>query len=99
MVRLLKVSYKFDYSEEKDLVLIETRNIGFQDIINSISKGGLLDNLDHPSQKKHKGQKLFVVKIGRYIYVVPYIIDREKKIIFLKTLYPSRKMTSKYLRR
>ena len=93
------MSYKFDYSEEKDLVLIETRNIGFQDIISSISEGGLLDNLDHPNQNKYKNQKLFVVKIGRYVYIVPYLIDTKKKTIFLKTLYPSRKMTSKYLRR
>jgi len=92
------VKYQFDYSEEKDLVLIETRGIGFQDIISSISRGGLLDDLDHPNQKKYRGQKLFIVKINKYAYVIPYVIDTKRRIIFLKTLYPSRKMIQKYLR-
>lgn len=92
------VVVSFDYSEEKDLVLIETRGIGFEDVIKSISEGKLLDNINHPNQKRYRGQRLFIVKIDKYVYVVPYKYDAKRKLFFLKTLYPSRNMTKKYLK-
>jgi len=40
-----------------------------------------------------------VVKIKNYVYAVPYVIDEKKKTIFLKTVYPSRVLTKKHLRK
>lgn len=91
------VKYGFDYSEEKNIVLKETRRVGFEDIIDAIESGRLLENRDHPNQKKYPGQKIFVVQVRRYAYVVPYVTDKRRKVLFLKTLFPSRQMTKKYM--
>jgi len=38
---------------------------------------------------------MFVVEIRDYVYIVPFVEDKEK--YFLKTIYPSREATKKYL--
>lgn len=94
----MSVKYKFDFSEEKNQILKQTRRVGFEEIIQAIESGDLIDDKKNPNQKKYRGQNLFVVKIGAYAYVVPYVIDRKRQVLFLKTLYPSRKLTKKYLK-
>ena len=47
--------------------------------------------------KKYPNQKVLIVKIKNYVYAVPYVINRKKGVIFLKTVYPSRVLTKKYL--
>lgn len=37
---------------------------------------------------------MYVIEIDSYIYLVPFV---NEKIIFLKTIFPSRKATKKYL--
>ncbi|WP_245534797.1 hypothetical protein [Treponema primitia] len=56
----------------------------------------MIDMLDHPNKEKYGNQKLMLFNIENYIYVVPAVIEGES--IFLKTIYPSRKYTEKYLR-
>jgi ribosomal protein S3AE len=93
------VKYKFDYSIEKDLILKEIRGIGFEDLIDAINKGGLLDRLEHFNKQKYPHQKILVIKCKNYIYALPCVIDKNKKTIFLKTIYPSRDLTRKYLKK
>lgn len=90
---------RIEYSEEKNLLLKATRGVDFEDVLESIRKGGLLDDLQHKNQKKHPDQKILVVKINEYVYVVPYILDRTRSVFFLKTVYPSRVLTGKYLKK
>jgi len=40
---------------------------------------------------------MYVVEIDEYVYLVPFVEDEEK--CFLKTIFPSRKMTKKYLKK
>jgi len=88
-----------EYNEEKNLLLKETRGICFQDIIKAIKKGNILDNLEHKNKKKYPKQKILVIKIKKYVYAVPYVINKKTNKIFLKTVYPSRTLTKKYLKR
>ncbi len=83
-----------DWNLEKNNWLKENRNIGFEEIAIAIIEGDLLDVIDNPSKNFSK-QKVFVVKIDKYIYYIPFIEDEEK--FFLKTIIPSRKATKKYL--
>ena len=46
--------------------------------------------------KKYPNQKIFIVKLSEYIYLIPFVEDSEK--VFLKTIYPSRKATKKFLK-
>jgi len=89
---------RINFSDEKNEVLKATRGIGFDDVVDHIISGDLLDDMQHPrSDKKH--QRLYVVMVEKYAYVVPYVIDQEKKEIFLKTIYPSRKFTKLYVKK
>ncbi|MDO8675067.1 MAG: toxin [Candidatus Omnitrophota bacterium] len=86
----------FDWDEAKNEDLLQERNISFEEIVWCIEqKEGLLDVIDHPNQTKFAHQKLFIVALRGYVYIVPFVEDGHK--IFLKTIYPSRKLTRKYL--
>jgi len=61
-----------------------------------MEQGFLLDVLEHPNQEKYQGQKIFVVQIDEYAYLVPFVEDERE--IFLKTIIPSGKATRKYLK-
>lgn len=74
----------------------EERQISFEDVVFYISQGFLLDVLEHPNQEKYQGQKIFVVEIEEYAYLVPFIEGEQE--IFLKTIIPSRKATRTYLK-
>ena len=85
----------FDWNQEKNARLKETRGISFEDAVTALGAGGLLDVIDHPNQRQHKGQKIMFLIINDYVWAVPYIEQQDK--LFLKTIYPSRAATKKYL--
>ncbi|MCH9852943.1 MAG: toxin [Alphaproteobacteria bacterium] len=86
------------WNAEKSLQLrrlYERGNIGFEECASLIEAGKILDVIDNPSQH-HSEQKVFVLEIDNYAYLVPYVENDEE--IFLKTLYPCRKNTAHYLK-
>lgn len=93
----VRFDFPFDFNQEKNLLLKETRKVSFEDVIEAVGKGKTLDNLVHGNKKRYPNQKILIVNINNYTYTVPYIIDSKRKVIFLKTLYPSRKLTKKYI--
>ncbi len=60
-----------------------------------INHGGLLDTIEHPNKERYPNQRIFIINIDDYAYLVPFVED--EKAIFLKTIIPSRKMAKKYL--
>ena len=86
----------FSWNEEKNGLLKDERQISFEDVVFYIEQVFLLDVLEHPNQKKYKGQKIFVLQIDDYAYLVPFVEDDDE--VFLKTIIPSRKATKKYLK-
>ncbi len=56
----------------------------------------VLDVIEHPNQDEYPGQKIAIIKIDDYAYLVPYVQKGEE--IFLKTIIPSRKATNNYVR-
>ena len=85
----------FDWSEIKNTYLKAERGIGFEDIQTAIEEGRTLADVSHPIRSKYPNQKVFIVEFDEYVYAIPYVEDEIK--IFLKTIYPGRKMTKKYL--
>jgi hypothetical protein len=79
------------------LKLKELRGICFEDIVYYLEKGAVLDDYEHPDQKRYPGQRIMVIGIDNYAYLVPYVEDEEE--IFLKTIIPSRKATEIYFGR
>ncbi|MCG2683816.1 MAG: hypothetical protein L6306_09405 [Planctomycetales bacterium] len=84
------------WSQEKNEWLIRHRGVCFEQALLIFERDEALDVLEHPNRKKYPGQKMAIVGIDDYAYLVPYIEDEEE--IFLKTMIPSRKATDKYLR-
>ena len=52
--------------------------------------------LAHPNPEQYPGQRILVVEVNQYVYLVPYVEDDD--YLFLKTIIPSRKATRDYLR-
>ncbi len=62
------------------------------------TQGGLVDVLEHPNQERYRGQKIYVVDIEHYLYLVPFVTGADGTR-FLKTIIPSRKATRHYRKR
>lgn len=86
-----------DWDKIKNETLIKERGISFESILVLIQEEKVLEVIDHPKQKSYPNQKIFIVLIDNYAYIVPFVEDKEK--FFLKTIIPSRKMTKKYLKK
>jgi uncharacterized DUF497 family protein len=85
----------YAWNSEKNEQLISEREISFEDIVVSIHLGNEVDIYDHPDQDRYPGQKIPVVIVDDYAFLVPFV--ESDKELFLKTIIPSRKATKHYL--
>ena len=86
---------KIAYNKQKDIQLQAERGISFRCFIDKIKNGEILDDIKNPNYSRYPDQKIFIIELDNYAYLVPYVESNME--IFLKTAYPSRKMTKKYL--
>ena len=87
---------RYEWNEEKNRKLRIEREISFEDIIEALKQGKLIDRYKHPNEEQYPQQEIMVVEIGDYAYLVPFVEDEGR--IFLKTIYKSRKATKKYIK-
>ena len=80
----------FRWNALKSQRLKRTRGVSFEEIVAS----KLIDTRQHP---KRENQKILVYEYQGYLWAVPYVV--EESGIFLKTIYPSRKLTRIYKKR
>jgi uncharacterized DUF497 family protein len=85
----------YAWSSEKNEILKKDRSISFEEIVLNIQLGNEVDIYDHPNTKLYPDQKISVVLIEGYAYLVPFVESEEE--IFLKTIIPSRKATKQYI--
>jgi hypothetical protein len=85
----------YDWNDEKNEWLKKKRGVSFEMVEIAIESGDLLDRVKHTNQEKYPHQKVLFVKIDHIVYAVPCVEDSDK--IFLKTIFPSRKATKRYL--
>ena len=90
-----KLMKTFNWDPEKNLQPIEGRGISFEDVLYYIQRDELLDEVAHPNRAKYPRQRMFIVAVDGYAYLVPYVEDDNE--IFLKSVIPSRKATKDYL--
>ena len=88
---------RFEWDDGKNQELRAKRGVSFEEVLLYITNGHLVDVVPHPNPKSYAHQKMFIVAIDEYAYLVPFVEDNE--VIFLKTIIPSRKATRKYLKR
>jgi uncharacterized DUF497 family protein len=85
----------FNWNETKNRQLSQSRGITFEAVVEAIAYGGLLDIIEHYNTEQYSHQKIFIIKIEDYVYLVPFVENESE--VFLKTIIPSRKMKKKYL--
>lgn len=85
----------FAWSLDKNRLLREERGIGFEEVVFHIERGDVLDVLEHRNQRRYPGQRIFILDVEGYAYLVPFVESEEE--VFLKTIIPSRKATRDYL--
>lgn len=85
---------EYHWNSAKNEKLKRERGIGFEDIVYSIAAGNELAAYRHPNREKYPNQKISVVLVDDYVYVVPYMQDGNE--VHLITIFPSRKLTKKY---
>ncbi len=80
---------RVDWSEEKNAILKQTRNICFEAVENAILEDRVLNIVPHHNQEKYPYQKILIVEINGYIHYVPFVETDDS--YFLKSIIPSRK--------
>lgn len=86
----------FRWDNEKNELLKDSRGVCFEQVVVLMAREDILETIEHPNQDKYPGQKIAIVRIEDYVYLVPYVQKSDE--IFLITIIPSRKATNKYLR-
>ena len=86
----------YSWNSERNRRLKAERKVSFEEVVFCIEREQSLDIVEHPNQERYGGQRIFIVKIKHYAYLVPFV-ETEREI-FLKTIVPSRKATKNYLR-
>ncbi len=85
----------FRWSPEKNALLKLKRGVSFEDITVAVEAGALLEIVPHQNAKRYPRQKIMVVEVAGYAFLVPYV--EEEDHFFLKTIIPSRKATRDFI--
>jgi uncharacterized DUF497 family protein len=85
----------YAWNSEKNELLKAEGGISFEEIVLNIQLGNEVVVFKHPNQERYPGQRISVVLIEDYAYLVPFVENEDG--IFLKTIIPSRKATKKYV--
>ena len=81
----------FDWDTEKNALLKNKRGVSFEDVEDAFYNERILDDINHPNPSRYPNQRIMVVNIDNYAYLVPYIEEGEKvlaKQFILKYLKP-----------
>lgn len=85
----------FRWDFDKNEQLIRERSVSFEKITVAVENGDLLDIVQHPNIEKYPRQKIMIVGLDGYAFLVPFV--EEPDYIFLKTIIPSRKATRDFI--
>jgi uncharacterized DUF497 family protein len=85
-----------NWNSEKNIRLKSERGVSFEEVLAAISHGALIDVVEHPNKVQYPNQRMFIVRIRGYVYLVPFVETVAE--VFLKTIIPSRNATRRYLK-
>ena len=87
----------FAWNAEKNELLKKRRGVSFEDVMDILGSDAVLETEPHPNQKNYPGQFRMYVVIRRYVYMVPFVVDRKRDHVFLKTIIPNSEATRRFL--
>jgi len=76
--------------------LTRSDTVDEEEIVIAIEDGSVIDIVKHTDPDRYQNQLIYLIDYRNYIWAVPHIVDKENGEIFLKTIYPSRRLTRKY---
>lgn len=85
----------FRWPPDKNELLKHERGVSFEEITVAVEAGGLLEIVPHQNPTKYPRQKIMVVEVAGYAFLVLFI--EEEDHFFLKTIIPSRKATRDFI--
>ena len=85
----------FRWDPEKNDQLKQERGVSFEQIAVAVEIGNLLQIAPHQNPAKYPRQKIMIVEVDNYAYLVPFVENDDH--FFLKTIIPSRKATRDYI--
>src|SRR6266567_3990566 len=84
-----------NWNSDKNKQLRAERGVSFEEVLVALSPEAILDVIEHTNADRYPNQRILIVRIRGYAYIVPFIESDEE--VFLKTIIPSRVATRKYL--
>lgn len=87
----------YEWSTAKNDLLKAERHVSFEAVVAAIQEGRTLSNEAHTNKVRYGHQRVYVVQIEEYAYLVPYV-QKDDNTIFFKTIIPSRVATKRYLK-
>jgi uncharacterized DUF497 family protein len=85
----------FRWDPTKSKALRERHGLGFEQVVVAIESGAVLATMPHPNLVRYPRQKIAIVRIDDYAFLVPFVEDEDH--VFLKTIIPSRKATRDFI--
>ena len=85
----------FRWDPDKNEQLIQERGVSFEQVTVAVESGDLLQVVQHPNAARYRRQKIMIVGVDGYAYLVPFV--EETDYLFLKTIIPSRKATRDFI--
>ena len=86
----------FRWHPQKNAQLMRERGLSFEQIVLAVEGGDLLQVIAHPTPARYPEQKIMVVAMDAYAFLVPFV--QEEDGYFLKTIIPSRKAMRDFMR-
>jgi len=83
------------WPSDKNALLKAERGVSFEDVTVALAAGALLQIVEHPNPQRYPRQRIMLVAIRGYAYLVPFVEEIDH--YFLKTIIPSRKATRELL--
>ena len=62
-----------NWNSTKNQQLISERGISFEDVVFYLGQDALLDDFENPNSGKYPNQRLFVINIDNYAYLILYV--------------------------
>ena len=68
----------FKWNTEKNEILARERGITFEEIVQRIEAGAKIIQADHPNKKQYPNQKILIIDVDGYAYLVPFVIEKNE---------------------
>ena len=63
----------YNWNTDKNEQLMEERGVSFERVVILLNQGHILDVIAHPNQERYPHQRMFILEMDGYCYLVPFV--------------------------